>query len=485
MNELPCGFASNVLKLTTGAFFVQGLGFVVAPVVTRLFEPEAYGVSALFLSITTIIGVVACLRYELSIMLPASNEEAANLLVLSIFSVFMISGVSGCVIFLTNTYIVQILKAPSLGRYLWLIPIAVFISGTSSALNYWNSRAKRFGRVSLAQVISSLVAQCTKLGAGFSGYVSSGVLIGSGLVGSFVSMLLLGDKVWRDDGGLMKSAVHWREISGGFKRYKKFPLVDIWGGLMNSVSWQLPIFMLSSFFSPTIVGFYALGSIVIGLPMNIIGGAIAQVFFQSACEAKTKGEINMVMGIVYRRLVAVGLFPILLLCLVGQDLFSVVFGIKWAEAGTYAQILAPWIFFTFISSPLSTLFFVLERQGSALVVHSLIFVTRLVSLYIGGTLGNVYIALILLSATGAVVYGALVIWNMRLATIPLSSAFTIFARYFSYFLPIGMLIMSLKLWFELSSIIYLSIGILTILGYELLVLYRNKSLKSHMKVDLI
>lgn len=57
-----------------------GLGVLVAPVIARLFAPEAFGVVALFLSIAGIICVVVCLRYELSIMLPKTDEEAANLL---------------------------------------------------------------------------------------------------------------------------------------------------------------------------------------------------------------------------------------------------------------------------------------------------------------------------------------------------------------------------------------------------------------------
>ncbi len=78
-------FSVNTLKLVTGSIFAQGLGVLVVPIVTRLFAPEAFGVAALFASISGIISVVACLRYDLSIMLPKSNEESANLLGVSLF----------------------------------------------------------------------------------------------------------------------------------------------------------------------------------------------------------------------------------------------------------------------------------------------------------------------------------------------------------------------------------------------------------------
>lgn len=77
-------FTGNVLKLVTGSMVAQGLGVLVAPVIARLFAPEAFGVAALFSSIAGFICVAVCLRYELSIMLPKTDEEATNLLALNL-----------------------------------------------------------------------------------------------------------------------------------------------------------------------------------------------------------------------------------------------------------------------------------------------------------------------------------------------------------------------------------------------------------------
>ena len=109
MSKLPTSFAANVSKLITGSVLAQGLGVLVAPIVARLFAPEAFGVAALFASITGTIGVVACLRYELSIMLPKSDEEAANLFGLSLFFVLIITGISALIIFFAGDLIVDLL----------------------------------------------------------------------------------------------------------------------------------------------------------------------------------------------------------------------------------------------------------------------------------------------------------------------------------------------------------------------------------------
>ena len=164
MSKLQSSFAANVSKLITGSVFAQGLGVLAAPIVARLFAPEAFGVAALFASITGIIGVVACLRYELSIMLPKNDEEAANLLGLSLFFVLIFTGISALIIFFAGNVIVGMLNSPELKKTLWLIPLSVLVSGTFLALNYWNSRTKHFGRLSIARLISSVFAQSTSFG---------------------------------------------------------------------------------------------------------------------------------------------------------------------------------------------------------------------------------------------------------------------------------------------------------------------------------
>lgn len=482
MSKPSNSFAGNVLKLITGNVFAQSLGILAAPIVTRLFAPEAFGIAALFSSITAIFGVVACLRYELSIMLPKTDEEAINLLGVSILSVLVITTITAMTIFVAKGPIVRLLNAPELSKYIWLIPPTVLISGIFLASNYWNSRTKNFGRLSIARVVSSVGTNVAKLGAGFAGFVSGGVLIGAGIFGSIVSTSVLGGQIWRDDRRLFKESIRWKKMIAGLKRYSKFPLIDIWGGLLNTISWQLPALLLSAFFSPIVVGYYALCAAVIQLPMGIIGGAIAQVFYQRGSEAKNKGELAQVVENIYKRLVAIGLFPMLLLCLIGQDLFSVVFGRNWLEAGLYTQILAPWMFFTFISSPLSTLFSVYERQGSALIVHSAIFLTRLISLYIGGILGNVYIALGLFSVTGVFVYGGLAIWNMKLAGVPTYLFFTPLIRYFLYFLPVGLGLLSLKFWCNASSYIVLFASVVTLIIYMIVTMHQDSVLNKYLSI---
>jgi O-antigen/teichoic acid export membrane protein len=331
--------------------------------------------------------------------------------------------------------------------------VIVFFQGIFLALNYWNSRIKQFGRLSIAQIVSSLTAQSAKLVTGLTGFVSGGVLIGTAVLGSIVSATMLGGQVWRDDKKLFLKHVRWKAIGHGYVRFKKFPIIDTWGGLMNSISWQLPALVLSSLFSVANVGYYALGLAVINGPLGMVSGALSQVFYQKACDEKNmRGNLGQLVEKLMESIIFIGLLPTMVLAMVGEEVFSVIFGERWFEAGRYAQILSPWMFFWFVSSPLSTLFSVYERQGSALSVHLLILITRVISLYIGGLYHNVYLALGLFSATGVVSYGFVAAWNIRLSQASGTKICFVLLKYGLYSLPVCFCIFLIKFMLQLRPI---------------------------------
>jgi O-antigen/teichoic acid export membrane protein len=428
-------FTTDVLKLVTGTTFAQIIAILASPLLTRLYGPEAFGFLALFTSITSIIGVIACMRYEMAIMLPKTDEEAANLLGLCLLCVAVISGLTVPALYFGGDALLSLLKAPGLAPYLILVPVFVFISGVFLALNYWNSRTKHFGRLSVARITSSLATTGTQLGAGFAGHATGGSLIGANLVGVSVSTGVLGGQIWRDDHTLLCRSISWQGMISGLIRYKKFPLIDSSSALMNTVSWQLPAFLLAAFFSPVVVGFYALGMRILQLPMSLVGSAIAQVFFQRAAEAHKSGNLASLVQNIAEILLKIIVFPVLLLAVVGPELFSFVFGDIWGEAGIYIQILSIWIIFWFLYSPLSTIYVVLEKQNLGLRFNLLNLSTRFLSLLIGGMAGSVYLALALFSVSGVVIYGTFCLVLIKMTGVTAKDIIRSFVRIFAYSIP--------------------------------------------------
>lgn len=403
-------------KLAGGTVLAQAFGILAIPVLARLYGPDAFGAAAVFASITGIVGVIVCLRYELAILLPKDDGEAANVLGISLVGTVVMTLVCTGIVLVGQGSIARRLGAPELAAYLWLIPPVVLMGGVFQALNYWNTRTKMYGRLATVRAVQSALTNGVQIGLGAVGVTCAGGLIWGIVFGAVVATVLLSCQIWHDDGRLFRASLQWRAVTECMKRYRKFPLLDVWGSLLNVVSQQLPVLLLGVYFSQAIVGHYSLACRLIYLPMTFIGGAIGQVFFQRAADLHSKGEaLAELVSDVFTRLARFTLLPALLLTIVGQEGFVLVFGPDWAEAGRYVEILGIWMFVWFISAPLTVLFIVLQRLELAFLMHSLLLVSRVVPLVIGGGYGDVRFALELYAVSGVVVYGGVAVWSMALA----------------------------------------------------------------------
>lgn len=118
-SKLPPGsFIRNVVTLMTGTTFAQALMILVAPILTRLYSPEDFGVYALYISILGIIAVVACWCYEFAIVLPENDEDAANILVISLLVCLAMVLLTLILVALFRKSVANILGAPELASWL-------------------------------------------------------------------------------------------------------------------------------------------------------------------------------------------------------------------------------------------------------------------------------------------------------------------------------------------------------------------------------
>jgi O-antigen/teichoic acid export membrane protein len=178
---------------------------------------------------------------------------------------------------------------------------------------------------------------------------------------------------------------------------------------------MLPPILFASFFGAAAAGLYSLANRVLQLPMSLIGGAIGQVFFAEAAEANRRGEIGQLVAGLHSKLAHIGMAPALLLILIGPDLFAIVFGEQWRVAGEFARWMAPWIYLVFVSSPLSTLFAVMEKQVQGLVFQLVLLVSRLGAIIAGAAIGGLMETVILFSSVSALCWLGFLFWLARLA----------------------------------------------------------------------
>jgi O-antigen/teichoic acid export membrane protein len=209
--------------------------------------------------------------------------------------------------------------------------------------------------------------------------------------------------------------------------------------------------------------------------MTLIGAAIAQVFFQRAAMAKHEGSLSLIFTDTYSILIKISLFPLLLLAFIGEDLFIVLFGPSWGEAGYYIQILSVFAVTFFIASPISSILSILEKQKIGVILSSISLIFRFISIYIGGILGNATLSILLFSFTGMIGYGFSGIFFMHLAGVKLKKTLKIIITNLMVFLPAGVIM-------SISKIVNLNSNFEIILATILLITYFGYLVKTDMTI---
>ena len=439
-------YFSDVFKLVTGSGFVQAFRALISPVLSRLFLPEYFGILQNFLSISKPLGIVSSLRYDRAILLPKERKVAANMLVASLVITLIFSTVLVGLVALFGDNIATALNSPDLAHYLWFAPLFVAALGIFEALRQWNSRERKYMRLSIAQVISEVTGEGLMAGFGFAGFTSGSIMIIMQLVGQIFATVSFSWLVFREDINYILGSLDWSIIKENLAKYKKLPLFNLWGNLISNAALYIPSILLSMYFSPTVAGYYALGNNAIRLPISVVGNSIGQVFYQRCAKAYYEGGVKPIVEGTLKHLVMLSLFPMLLISIIGQELFVVVFGAKWLDAGSYSQILSLWVFFVFITVPVSYIPSIYDKNEKFLIFQILNLATRVGSLVYGGLKGDVWLALWLFTISGIIVYAGMLFWITSIVGMKFKQTMNYLFRGILVSAPFLLAILLFKLW---------------------------------------
>lgn len=465
-------FITNVLKLVSGSVASQALGILLIPIITRIYNPDDFGIFQLFMSISGILVIVSTFSYQFAIMLPKTEEDAANVTSLCTVLVIITSLLTGIVVLLIPVNIDEIFKTPGISSYLPLLSLIIFLNGMFFVQNYWLSRRTRFGVIAGSRVSNTLSTKLFQIGLAKPGVSPLGLIWGY-IAGYLIADLFMLKGMKKDIQVFKKvSMKRMKEVA---IQYKDFPLFSFWSSVANTISPQVPAFLLAYFYSTSVVGHFSLANQVVNLPMGIVGAAIGQVFFQRVSEVKNgngKGDMKTIVGEVYNKLISIGLFPMILLIILGEQIFTFAFGDGWDVAGTYVKILVPWIFLVFLSSPITTLYNVFEKQKVWLTFSIALLVSRVIALVIGGTTGTPEFALALYSFTGAVFW----LWNnaylLGLAGISKKESIDVLLKYATISLVVSIPLIMTK-WISSNFYVIMFVAVVVTVVYYAIALHED------------
>lgn len=401
-------FARSVSVLAGGTVIAQLLVIVAAPLLTRLYDPQEFGLLSVYTSLLAIFVVLSGLRYEIAIAIPESNQEAANITALCLLLISVATTLSALAVLFGRDAIAHLLNAPSFAAGLWLLPVGVFFASLYQALNYWTLRQRDFAAIARIRLKQSIATAAIQLLGYKLGLLA--LLIGHA-AGQGTSAWLLG-----------KAALKHKEFEhvtaegmwAAAKCHRNFPIFSTWSGLLDVGSSELPPMMFAVLFNPAAAGLYALSNRVLALPMIVVGTAISNVLFVDAAQAWREGRLAPLVATVQEKLAHIVMPMAIVLLIAGPDLFAIVFGEKWREAGVFAQWMAPWLYVRFVTSPLSALMAIMNKQRQDLVFYSILFIVHAATIAAGAALGDLATAIALFSVGSMLCWIGYLIWITNL-----------------------------------------------------------------------
>ena len=365
-------FSRNVLTLMTGTTIAQAIPIAISPILTRIYTPEDFGIFALYMSVASILSVIATGRYELAIMLPKKDEDAVNIVVLSIIISFFVSFIALLIVFFFNAQITNILGNPEISNWLYFIPITVLLTGIYQSFNYWTNRKKQYKRLATTRVVQSATTASVNFGMGFSGFGSSGLILGR-IFGQGVSTALLGNMVWKEDKYIIKD-IKKLKIFALAKRYIKFPKFDLASSIIYSIYSNMAVIFFTKFFESSVSGFYFFANRIIKTPFSFFISAFSDVFYQKLSKTRDYKEIAEELNHFSIKLFKITIIPFLLIIYSSYFYVEFIFGEKWKDLYIYISIFSMPIYIGLLLAPYGHVLKIIDKQEISMYFHFIKFI---------------------------------------------------------------------------------------------------------------
>jgi O-antigen/teichoic acid export membrane protein len=422
-------FTKNVATLAGGTAVAQLLTILSAPVLTRVFGPDDFGLLAVYTAIVSIGGVVATLQYHRAIPLPFGGRLTSNLVALCLVLVSISGVLATLIVTILGASFYETIGTVNLEQYALLIPIGIVSVALYETTSLYAIRIKEFRRISGTRLLQSVSQNGTQLGSGLCGYGPIGLVLGQllGQLLGFVSLAFLAKRA----GGLIIGRVTAVGIIAAARRYRRFPQFTSWSAVLNTISLQAPTILLSSFFGIAVAGLFALGQQVLMMPVSLISKSASQVFYTEAVDASRSNRLNYEVRSLVIRLSRLAVPFSLTIALVSPEIFAVFFGESWRESGVYCQWQALWLFMTFLTVPLSPLVAVLERQATDTAFQFALLVGRTGAIFIGGLTQNPMIAIALFGITSGLLRGLYFGWLLKIGGVSIATIFPALLKEFA------------------------------------------------------
>ena len=369
-------FWQSILFVFQGAVLAQLIPLLSYIIIAKLVSAENFGIFSVWLGVAKLYSVLVTLRLENALVIEADGLERDR----SVLLVILTAGLLSLLFILVTAgmYFIAPESLSSMPNLAWmlLVPSAFFFACDAS-LQSWAAADGRYGDLNKIRVLQTSLIAALQIILVYFFRDSKSLIVGSCL-GSFFAILVA--NYICPVRGLSGINILF-ELKKFWLKYKRFPIYSLPAdGVSNFVS-QLPVLIIGSRFGLDVAGQLALTLKMMAAPVGLLGRAVQDVFKRHA--AIDFAKLGNCAALYKKMSMVLFLGGVLFLSItfgIGEEMFALVFGEEWRQAGKYAVLLSPVYALGFIVSPLSYIVYIVNRQYVDLMWQIALLLTVLLAL---------------------------------------------------------------------------------------------------------
>lgn len=366
----------NSIKLSSSNIFIYVLPLIVTPILTRLYSPGDFGDWGVFSSTYMILQTILFASYDY-VIIKADDDEVSAVSLICILVSFFIIFMSWCTFSIGKLFSIEFLNSFPYKEYLILYLI---ITAFSNIFQNIANKESKYNLMAFAGIITGVSQASLRVILGLLISTSLGLIAGA-VYAHLILLLFYIFTLHKDLKKYYSSRLSYRRTFEVATKYISFPKYDAPATLLSFSAFNLPVIILSIFYSKYEIGSYTVIIQLLLLPISFIGAAMGKVYYQQLNQfnindtSKITSKTIQVLKITF----GLSLLPISFLAFGGDYIIEWFLGSKWEIAGNMALCLSVWSVGTIITQPLLSLYRYLGVQKNLLLFDSLYFTLSILS----------------------------------------------------------------------------------------------------------
>lgn len=334
---------------------------VAAPIVSRIYSPEDFGVYAVFSAVSAILSCITVLSLNNAVLVEKTDKGGAQAVLLALTVAIFFALVLSSILFIVPESIWMNAFGESVTPLLVWIPISVLVSNFYLCLHTWAVYRNRFSLLARNKLILGFGTAIFQVSIGFISPDPFGFIVAN--IVSFVLASSLLVSTFLHDMRSIRPEFSTSAAWSCFCKHLNFPLYSMPAILVNVTGRFIPDIMINRTYGAAQLGQYSLAVRMVNYPLNFFTVSMQDIFRQKASsELRESDNCKTSFRAFFLVMISVAAVILVPFVMFFPYVFTVIFGKEWSQAGGLIHAMSILVVTRFISSPLSFVWILRGRQ---------------------------------------------------------------------------------------------------------------------------